>query len=564
MTTTTDTGLDRLSADYWEAALAWEPIFATVVGDRRFDDRLGSRDADAIDRRRRWLDAFRPQVQAIDPAAIGPADRVTRSALLEQLAMDQAEVNAWLDEWSVDPLHGPHIVALDLPDLQPASTPEQAEAMVARWRGLGPWIDGFSENLRAAARSGRVAVRTPVTKVVAELQETLGTPDDALPLLQPARDDHPDWPAGAVERFRRELDAAVRESVRPALERYLATIEEEVLPRARPDERPGIGELPVGAATYASLIRAHTSVDLAAEEIHRIGLEETARIDSELADLGSRVLGATSLPAVLARLRSDPDLHFRTRDEIADTAERSLARAVDAIPASFGIRPRAECVVTRMQPHVEKHSTIAYYREPAVDGSRPGQYYINTSEPETRPRYEAEALAFHEAVPGHHLQVAIAQELEHVPDFRRHLGPTAYIEGWGLYTERLSDEMGLYTGDLDRLGVLSYDAWRACRLVVDTGMHALGWTRRQAIDFMLGHSALAENNIVNEVDRYIVWPGQALAYKIGQLEILRLRREAQERQAGDFDIRAFHDAVLGEGPLGLAALRAVVEERLPA
>ena len=211
-----------------------------------------------------------------------------------------------------------------------------------------------------------------------------------------------------------------------------------------------------------------------------------------------------------------------------------------------------------MPEHEEKHSTIAYYREPAVDGSRPGQYYINTSEPETRPRYEAEALAYHEAVPGHHLQLAIGQELTSLPKFRRHTGPTAYVEGWGLYTERLADEMGLYSGDLDRIGVLSFDAWRACRLVVDTGMHALGWTRQQAIDFMLEHTALAANNVTNEVDRYIAMPGQALAYKIGQREILRLRAES-ERELGDrFDIRAFHDAVLSHGVVGLDTLGEIV------
>jgi uncharacterized protein (DUF885 family) len=215
-----------------------------------------------------------------------------------------------------------------------------------------------------------------------------------------------------------------------------------------------------------------------------------------------------------------------------------------------------------MPPHEEKHSTIAYYREPAADGSRPGQYYINTSAPETRPRYEAETLAFHESVPGHHLQLAIMQELADLPAFRRFNGCTAYVEGWGLYTERLSDEMGLLSGDLDRFGVLSFDAWRASRLVVDTGIHAMGWTREQAIDFMTAHTALGENNIGNEVDRYIAWPGQALAYKLGQLELLRLRAEARERQGERFDIRRFHDVVLGSGALPLPVLRQVVEREL--
>jgi uncharacterized protein (DUF885 family) len=237
-----------------------------------------------------------------------------------------------------------------------------------------------------------------------------------------------------------------------------------------------------------------------------------------------------------------------------------LARARRAIPRYFGRRPEAECEVVRIEAHEEKHSTIAYYRPPAADGSRPGRYYVNTSAPETRPRYEAEVLAYHESIPGHHLQIAIAQELSGLPAFRKHLGVTAFTEGWGLYTERLADEMGLYTADLDRIGVLSYDAWRACRLVVDTGMHAKGWTRRQAIDFMLANTALAENNIVNEVDRYIAWPGQALAYKVGQLEIRRLRADAEKRLGSRFDLRAFHDVVLGSGAVSLQTLRRLVEQ----
>ena len=554
--------LAQLADEYWQGHQAWEPIHATALGDRRFDDVLDDRSAESVDAQRGRLADLGRRVEAIDAGALEPADRVTRGALLAQLGIDRAELDAGLHEWSVDPLGGPHLTALDLEALQPVATPEQAEAMVRRWRAIGPWLDQYGANLRLGLTRGHVAVRTPVEKALDELRDMLAKTDEDLPLLAPAREAHDDWPPGAVEQFREDLAAAVREEVRPGLERYLAVIEGEILPNARPDDRPGIGHLPGGDETYRSLIRAHTSLDLAADDIHRLGLDEVARIDAELRELGARVLGTRELDEILRRLRSDPALHFSTREEVFDTAATSLARARDAIGDWFGILPRADCIVTKMGEHEEKHSTIAYYRQPAVDGSRPGQYYINTWAPETRPRYEAEALAYHEAIPGHHLQLAIAQELEGLPEFRRHLGPTGYTEGWGLYTERLSDEMGLYSGDLDRIGVLSYDAWRACRLVVDTGMHALGWTRQQAIDFMLAHSALAENNIVNEVDRYIVWPAQALAYKLGQLEILRLRGEAKAALGPAFDIKAFHDAVLGQGAIGLEALGEIVRRRM--
>jgi uncharacterized protein (DUF885 family) len=275
--------------------------------------------------------------------------------------------------------------------------------------------------------------------------------------------------------------------------------------------------------------------------------------------LGARVLGTRTRQEAIAALRADPALHFTTRDEVEAKAVAALARANEVTPAWFGRLPQASCEVVRMGAHEEEHSTIAYYRHPAEDGSRPGSYAINTSHPETRPRYEAEVLAYHESVPGHHLQVAIAQELEGLPSIRRHLGPTAFMEGWGLYIERLADEMGLYSGDLDRIGVLSFDAWRASRLVVDTGIHALGWTRDQAIAYMLDHTALGANNVVNEVDRYIVYPGQALAYKTGQLELLRLRDDAKARLGPAWDIRAFHDTVLGEGAIALPTLRSIVD-----
>jgi uncharacterized protein (DUF885 family) len=320
--------------------------------------------------------------------------------------------------------------------------------------------------------------------------------------------------------------------------------------------------VPDGQDAYRLLARAHTSLDTPPEEIHAIGLAEIERIDGEFVELGARLLATDGLAATLRALREAPVLHFTTRDEVFETAVRSLERANAAIPDWFGRLPKAPCEVVRMPEHEEKHSTIAYYREPSADGSRPGQHFINTYAPETRPRYEAETLAFHESVPGHHLQLAIMQELEDLPAFRRFNGCTAYIEGWGLYTERLSEEMGLLSGDLDRFGVLSFDAWRASRLVVDTGIHALGWTRQQAIDFMLAHTALGENNVANEVDRYIVWPGQALAYKLGQLELLRLRAEARERLGDRFDIRRFHDVVLGSGALPLPVLRQVVEREL--
>jgi uncharacterized protein (DUF885 family) len=432
--------------------------------------------------------------------------------------------------------------------------------MVERWRAMAGYTNRYLATLRRSLADGRVACQAPVERNAALLESLLGQDTATWSLMEPlSREVLDTWPTADRERFTSDLQTAVVEEIRPAFARVRDALVAEILPASRPPECPGLCHVPDGSDAYPRLLRAHTSLDLDPAEVHRIGLAEIERIDAELAELAGRTIGTHGLADAIVRLRGDPALHFASRDEVFATAETTLRRAEAAVPGWFGRVPVTPCEVVRMPAHEEEHSTIAYYRQPATDGSRPGQYYVNTAKPETRPRYEAEALAIHEAVPGHHLQIAIGQELEGLPEFRRHLGPTAFFEGWGLYTERLADEMGLYTGDLDRIGVLSFDAWRAARLVVDTGMHALGWTRGQAIEFMLEHTALAPNNVANEVDRYIVMPGQAVAYKIGQLEILRLRDEAQTSLGAAFDIRVFHDTVLGSGALALPTLRGVQE-----
>jgi uncharacterized protein (DUF885 family) len=543
---TTD-ALDQLAADYWDAWLAQHPTFATAIGDRRFDDRLEDNSPAGRDAWRTQLDSFERRL-----AEIGD-DSVTAAALTESMVADRGHLDADLEAFNVDPMDGPQVDLLNIASFQPIRSTEEADALLARWRDMPRYLDQAGENLRRGAADGRIGVGTLCTKVIDELDELLARPDTDWPLLDPAKE----WPD-----LREGLLAVIGEEIRLAFERYRAVIADEIAPRARSDDTPGLMHLPGGGEAYRLLVRAHTSLALSPEEIHEIGLREIRRIDAEFTELGARLLGTNGLQPTLTALREDPALHFETREEIKQVAEASLARANAAIGDWFGRLPKARCEVVVMPAHEEKHSTIAYYRDPAADGSRPGQYFVNTYAPETRPRYEAETLAFHESVPGHHLQIAIAQELDGLPAFRRFNGTTAFVEGWGLYTERLSEEMGLLSNEVAGFGVLSFDAWRALRLVVDTGMHALGWSRQRAIDFMVEHSALGENNVANEVDRYIAYAGQALAYKLGQLEILALRSQARERQGDRFDIRRFHDAVLSEGALPLPVLRQVVERAL--
>jgi uncharacterized protein (DUF885 family) len=550
--------LRSVSDEFWDTFLAAFPTFATTIGDRRFDDRLEDPSPEAVAAVLARFDDLAARVAAIDQSGLSPAERVTRSMLEDELGGQAAALRSGLHEWTVDHLSGPNVALLDLVDHQDVHTVEDGERLVRRWRGVGAFVDATIDNLRRAVADGRVAARAPVERTLAELDALLAKPPTAWKMAAPAEAAHDDWPAGAAAAFREAVVDAVAEDVAPAFRRYRDALRRDILPAARTDERVGLGHVPGGDEAYAALIRVHTTLELDPADINRLGLDEIARIDAEFVELGRRVLGTTDLATTLAALRDDPALRFGSAEEVFATAETSLRRAEAAVPAWFGRVPHAPCDVLPVPEHAQEHQTIAYYLWPTLDGSRPGRYYVNLYAPETRPRYEAEALAFHESVPGHHLQIAIAEELPGIPTFQRALGSTAFAEGWGLYAERLSDEMGLYSSDLDRFGVLSFDAWRAGRLVVDTGMHALGWSRDRAIAFLRDHTALAANNIVNEVDRYIVWPGQALAYKLGQLEILRLRAEAKARLGAAFDIRAFHDAVLGSGAVSLPTLRSIV------
>ncbi len=554
-----DPGLAKLCDEYWQGSLRAHPTYATAIGDRRYDDRLSDITPAGIDRERQRMEDVLARARAFDPAKLDAGDRLNRAALIETLEGHLANVSCHFEDWVVDPLGGPQVDFFNLADYTTIQTQEDARKFVARCRAMGRYVDDHVANLRSGLKRGRTAARDAVEKVAQQLDALLALPVAEWALMSPASAERKDWAPERVERFRDELAAVLGESLKPALMRYREAIRKEFLPAARSAEKAGLVNMPDGLECYRKRIRVETSLDLTPEDLHAIGLEQVRAVREELSDLGQKVMDTPDVALIQHRLRDDPAMQFKSAAEVEAAAREALARAKAAIPGWFGILPKADCEVKVMGMHEAPQSTIAYYRNPTMDGSRPGYYMLNTYKPETRPRYEAQALAFHEAIPGHHLQIAIAMELKGLPEFRKHEGVTAYVEGWALYTERLAEEMGLYSSDLDRFGMLSYDAWRACRLVVDTGLHAMGWSRQQAIDFMMENTVLAQNNIVNEVDRYLTWPGQALAYKCGQIEILKLREEGRKRLGARFDIKEFHDVVLRNGALALPVLRQEVE-----
>ena len=340
---------------------------------------------------------------------------------------------------------------------------------------------------------------------------------------------------------------------------YRDVLRDEVLPLARPDERSGLSWLDGGDEAYAATLRFFTTTDKTAQEIHEIGLAQIEKLADEYRALGPEVVGTDDLGEIFEAMRTDPKLHFETGEQLVEASETAMARAWKAMPDWFEVLPQAPCAV---------QSTLsgpkAFYFPPAGDGSRGGTFFVNVTDPSSWGTFELQAMAFHEGIPGHHLQLAIAAELgDDVPEFRKHLHNAAYAEGWGLYTERLSDEMGLYTAAVDRMGMYSADSMRACRLVVDTGLHALGWSREQAVAYMVDNSPLAEGVVRPEIDRYIVSPGQATSYMVGRLEIQRMRAEAEQRQGSAFSAKGFHSAVLDSGSLPLGVLDEVVRARLP-
>ncbi len=523
-----------LCDDFWEATLRENPTYATYLGDFRFNDRLQDISDAGRARRHRLHEEFRARLAKVDVASLGEQDRVSADILRLQLeqAIEEERHKFW--QWDVDQMGGPQA---DFPQLLNYHPSADGKGLEARFRAFGLYMDQYLDNLRAGLRENRVAMRAAVERVIGQLRGLLGTPEEKSPFAaSPA------------------LLPAVRESVYPAYRKMLRFLEDEYLPKSRARD-VGLWALPGGDEAYRFRIRLHTTTDLSAEEIHRIGLEELRSIRDEM-----KVIAKGDLDAFREKLRQDPKNFFSSRQDLLETARRELSKAEARLPAWFKRLPKTACEVKAIEDYREKDAVAAFYYQPDEKLTRKGIFYANTYDATSRPRFNMPALAIHEAVPGHHLQIALALEVEGLPRFRRQAGFTAFIEGWGLYSERLGDEMGLYEDDLARFGMLTYQAWRACRLVVDTGLHAMKWTREQAIQFFKDNLALTETEVLNEVDRYLIWPGQALAYMIGKREIFALREEAKKAMGPRFDIREFHDVVLRNGAIPLSTLRQLVHE----
>lgn len=550
--------LRAIADEYWEAKLEASPLSAAFLGDHRYDDRADDLSAEAEQRQRaRWVE-LRDGAAAVPEGELDETDTATRQLLVGELDNAIRGIDLRLAELAADQMQGAHADLLILIGQLAAPEPDHARMAVTRVGELARMLDQAAERLREGLAAGRAPAEINVRRSLNQVTKYLESPLDADPFVNLTGPD--DWEG--TQAWRAELADAVGGTLRPAFERYRDFFRDRLLPASRPDDRPGLCHLQDGEQLYRGLIELHTGLPLAPEELHEIGMEEaTVKIRAEFAEVGERAFGTSDVPEVFHRLLSDPELRYADGQQIIAHARRCLDAASAAIGDWFGILPQARCELEPVPDYLAADVPPAYYAPPAPDGSRPGYYYVNLHEPTERGRHSTASIAYHEAIPGHHLQLAIAAERSDLPAFRRLSlsGHTAFVEGWALYTERLADEMGLYGDDLDRLGMLASDVWRACRLVVDTGLHAMGWTRQQAIDFMVEHMPVDVETITVEVDRYIGMPGQALAYKVGQREILRLREQARAALGDRFDIKAFHDAVLGGATVSLPVLRSRVD-----
>jgi len=518
----------------------WSPLEATFVG-------VPGHDAHLPDPSEAGHQRLREEAAGILQRARASADpdHVTLGVVVQQAEALVAQIDARVVEFTLaDPMVAAGVAHLTfLPQLEPVG--EQAEEdFLARLAAFPAFYGALADRQRAGLRAGRLPVDRMAHNAVAFLDRFLAQ-DTLFP--------HPLTGDRGARR-----DRLVAEVVRPALARYREFVATEAAGHGRSDDEPGLCRLEDGEAHYEALARMHTTTGHTPAELHRLGLDVLAGLEAEYAEIGGRVFGLTDPAEVRHRLRSDETLRWRDAEDMLRTARDAVARATAAAPAWFPKVPAAGCAVRAVPEPEAPSAPAAYYLPPALDGSRPGVYYTNTHEVHTRDRFIAETVAFHEAVPGHHFAESLAQELTTLPQLRRVALITAYDEGWALYTERLADEMGLFSDDVMRLGMVAEDSVRAARLVVDTGLHALRWTRQQCVEFLRAHTVLSEVEVQSETDRYIETPGQALAYMAGRLEIQRLRRFAEETLGSSFDVREFHGVVLGGGKLPLTVLDDVV------
>ncbi len=557
MTESTST-LHQLFQDHWDAWMRFDPLMASYVGEQRYNDRLPTATDEAIYAWRDQLIAFYARLQSIDRQDLAPQDRLNYELFQHLVQNEITEIGFNTHRLPVSRTGGFHLLFPDGFQIMPFNTPQDYANYISRLEAFKTYTLENIELMRLGLRTGYLPTQCTLEDIDPQFTAHIVTDPKTSVFFQPFRHLPEHFKDADRKRLVDDAQKAILRSIVPSYQALREFVKNEYQPAAR--ESIASTDLPDGAAFYSHRIYYYTSLHLTAQQVHQIGLDEVKRIRDEMDGVIKKTGWTGSMAGFLEFLRTDSRFYVSTPEALLEKTALVLKRMDGELPRLFKTLPRLPYGIRPVPDYAAPGETAAYCSPGLGDGTRAGMYYVNTYDLPSRPLYEIEALSLHEAVPGHHLQLALQAELADLPMFRRYTGYQSYVEGWALYSERLGLEAGFYTDPYSDFGRLSYEMWRACRLVVDTGMHALGWTRQQGIDHLVENTSSTLLNIVNEIDRYIAWPGQALAYKIGELKIRELRKRAEQRLGDRFDLREFHDVVLLQGAVPLSVLEKLVED----
>jgi uncharacterized protein (DUF885 family) len=540
----------------WQYELRSSPEFATSVGDNRYNDRLSDASPEFfqsdLEQRRKFLARF----EVIHPSGFSRQDVLSRELMIRELQeqIDGARFKDW--EMPVNQRDGPHLDLPALISLTPFNSLQDYENYLSRLRQISRVFEQTTTNMRQGMRDGMMPPRYLLEKVSAEAENVASQTGESSPFFAPLKEFPSSVPAAEQKRLREAALSVINTEIITAYRKFATFVRQDYAPHGRTE--PGVWSLPDGDARYRYAIRRMTTTELTPDQIQEIGLKELHETEAEMLAVAHQ-FGFNDLASFNRHIKNDRKLYATSGQQVLDLYAKYAREMEPELPKLFGHLPKAKLVAIAMEASRSQAGTPADYSPGTPDGSRPGHINVNEWDPEHRLLLNVEAIAYHEGIPGHHLQISLAQELPDLPAFRQHAGYTAFVEGWALYAERLGKDVGRYRDPYSEYGRLENEMWRDIRLVIDTGVHAKHWSRDQMVEYFHKYTAMDEPNVQTEVDRYIGWPGQALAYKLGQLEILKLREEARQKLADKFDIRAFHDEVVGNGPLPLDVLQAQVE-----
>ena len=554
----TNSDLQQLSSDFFQNSLDSSPTSAIMRGHKQYFDQIEELNEETFEKETKAVNDFTLRLESINAESLSNREKVTYGMLEFALSSNKDSLldRSWEFGAGVSGFTG---FLIDYNQQMFVPDSESADMLLKRLELYKRLYTQIAEVQKIGLKNNRVATERNLLRTIDQLENYLGSSLEEDPLL--LINFSPEISEPFISDWKEKAKKIIDSNIRPTVLAYLEQLKSDHIPKGRSDEHSGIMWIDGGEETYLRALRKYTGhKNITVEEVHEVGLSEIERLKKEFFEIGENVFPGVSTPEeVLQKMQTEPSMRYESKEQMLQLAVDTIERAYKPLDQWFTVFPKSPCKVLPVPAESEQHAPPAYYYPPLPDGSRDGTYFLNTYKAETKSIFEAESVAFHEAIPGHHLDRTIAVELQDVPDFQKYVASTAFVEGWGLYSEQLANEMGLYSNDVQQLGRLGNDAWRACRLVLDTGMHGMGWSRDKAIEFFKANSPIEAVNAEIETDRYIAWPGQACSYKMGQLKIEELRRKAENELGDKFDIRYFHDEVLCDGGITLPILEKKIE-----